>query len=183
MLVYCKYFWDRRVMYISPMPCMEYRWIQIISVFVNTILIFLHCYVFRRFGSDLFSVRCPTCKNLDISRIFPERLKVRLKKSYRILIFAVPSSPQTKKWKQYFIVKSRVFMFVQGEGCLLTFTLYHSHPGIWYMNRVLLTHFLTCTFISMSTSISKGCHGHVCWGKTRYHGLRKWVNRFTGYIL
>lgn len=56
-------------------------------------------------------------------------------------------------------------MFVQGEGCLLTFTLYHSHPGIWYMNRFLLTHFLTCTFISMSTSISKGCHGHVCWGK------------------
>lgn len=48
---------------------------------------------------------------------------------------------------------------------------------------IFLTHFLTCTFISMSTSISKGCHGHVCWGKTRYHGLRKWVNRFTGYIL
>lgn len=33
------------------------------------------------------------------------------------------------------------------------------------MNRFFLTHFLTCTFISMSTSISKGCHGHVCWGK------------------
>lgn len=30
---------------------------------------------------------------------------------------------------------------------------------------IFLTHFLTCTFISMSTSISKGCHGHVCWGK------------------
>lgn len=73
--------------------------------------------------------------------------------------------PSNKKWNQYFIVKSRVFMFVQGEGCLLTFTLYHSHPGIWYMNRFFLTHFLTCTFISMSTSISKGCHGHVCWGK------------------
>lgn len=61
-------------------------------------------------------------------------------------------------------------MFVQGEGCLLTFTLYHSHPGIWYMNRFLLTHFLTCTFISMSTSISKGCHGHVCWGKPNTTG-------------
>lgn len=60
---------------IPPMPCMEYRWIQIISIFINTILIFLRCYVFRRFGSDLFKFLLSTCKNLDISRIFPEMPK------------------------------------------------------------------------------------------------------------
>lgn len=128
-------------------------------------------------GQICLSFCCPTCKNLDISRIFPERLKVRLKKSYRILIFAVPSSPQTN-----FIVKSRVFMFVQGEGCLLTFTLYHSHPGIWYMNRFFWHIFWHAHLSQCLPQYLRMLRTRLL-GKTRYHGLRKWVNRFTGYIL